>query len=152
MRLPYRIKELTWGQDKALTRLVVKLSAKAGESEITLKDLPKLLVRHDLLAEFFGIILTPQYWNPGFYLTRVKAFFKWLAGRQSLRAVNVDHITNSEIEELFEDFFLRNKTFLTKLGNFGNALGLIAKTLMEEKKESVPAMKVSAVKKTAKPN
>lgn len=139
MRGYYEISELTWGQDKELTRLIIRLSERAGEEDITLNDLPPLLIKQDLLAEFWGIVLQPQYWNPLYWWSRIKMLPKVVTGKRSLRAVEVDHLTNSEMARMFEDFFLKNRSFLTKLKNFGDAFSLIAKVLTEDSGNGSPA-------------
>jgi len=122
--------ELTWAQDKALTRLVLKLSNLAGGDEsLSMKDLPPILAKHDLLGEFWGIILHRKF-NPGWILELPWRIWRLISLKQSWNFVNLDPVTNTQLGEMFNDFFLINRPFMKKLSTFGNALGLIAQTTM----------------------
>ncbi len=129
-KVPFLHTELTWAQDKALTRLILKISNLAGrDNAISMKDLPRLLARHDLLGEFWGIILRRKF-NLGWILELPHRIWRLVSFKQSWNFVNLDPVTNTQLGEMFDDFFLINRPFMKKLSSFGNALGLIAQAAM----------------------
>jgi hypothetical protein len=119
-RITYTLSELTYGQDKALVCLYnsVKNSAFKNE-ELRLKDLPDLLAKYNLLDKFFGIILNPA--RNFFFIFS----FKWI--KYYFRGeICLDRATNTQIGDIFNDFFLLNKKFGNILKEYMNTLGLIA--------------------------
>ena len=117
--ISYLQTELTWKNDKKLIALYGRVHSVAfKQEELRLKDLQPLLAKYNLLNHFFGIILRPQL------SFRYIVSFKWASYR--LGKISLDHATNSEIGQIFQDFFLLNRAFGTKLKEWANALGLIA--------------------------
>jgi len=115
----YEQTELTWQKDKKLIQLYNQIQSTAFKNEeLRLKDLQPLLLKYNLLNRFFAIILKPKF---GF-----KYLFsgKWIS--RLTGSLNLDHATNSQIGQIFQDFFLLNQQFATKLKELGTALGLIA--------------------------
>ena len=142
--------ELTWAQDKALVQLIMKISRIAGEDEaLSMKDLPRVLAKHDLLGEFWGIVLQRKV-NFWFYVENLRRIWRVLTFKQSWRFVNLDPVTNTQLGDMFDDFFLINKAFMKKLSTFGNALGLIAQTVISSSDEEKQKKKDSEAGKEKK--
>lgn len=119
-RISYSQGELTWGQDKALVKLYNSVSNSGFKSaELRLKDLQPLLTKYGLLDKFFGIILKPKF-NLVYLLS-----FKWIT-YFSQGKIELDAASNSQIGQIFSDFFLLNKKFVNKLTEYMSTLGLIA--------------------------
>ncbi len=113
-RIWWTQEELTWKQDKQLAALFNRLRQAAdGEEEISIDNTMRLLLKHDLLKAFLAIILRPK-----------NRFLRLLPIRPR---VNV--LSNSQINEIREDFFLSNKTVLTKLSGFGNVLAYLSRAM-----------------------
>ena len=120
--------ELTWKNDKKLVRLYGKVQSAAFKNEeLKLKDLQPMLAKYKLLPRFFAIILQPKL------SIRYIISFKWIP--YLLGKVNLDQFTNSEISQIFKDFFLLNQKFAMQLGELANALGLIASEAENKKTE-----------------
>jgi len=131
--LTYFQEELTYGQDKKLLKFYNSIRNKSFKNEeLKLKDLPEILEKYNLLDSFFGILLKPK-WNLVYLLS-----FKWI--RYLLYGqIAIDKAKNTEIGEIFNDFFLWNRKYVTILKEYLNTLGLTAiameKTAPAEKKE-----------------
>lgn len=129
--LTYFQEELTFGQDARLINLYARMKNKSGElSQLRIKDLPEFLIKNNLMEKFFGIILKPK-WNV-FYLFSF-AWFKYLLKGE----IHLPGATNTQIGEIFEDFFLLNRKYVTILKGYLNSMGLIAAKMEETKMEKV---------------
>lgn len=151
-RVTYSQEELTWGQDKKIVALYNKAMSKlSGNDNITLAAIPELLIKYDLIGEFFGIFLQP-YKNMAWYMDRLKFYFKWILGRRrgTWKQLNMDAAGNKQIEQMFDDFFLLNRKLIEKLSSLGNGLSMIAKTL-KENPEKIPSSNTSQTTESAKP-
>jgi len=127
--------ELTWAQDKALSQLIIKLSKKlTGDNPLTMKELPKMLAKHDLLGEFWGIVLTRKI-CAGYFLDLPARIWRLIRLKQSWRFVDLGGVTNTMLIQMFDDFFLINKAFMKKLSSLGNGFGLIARALMTSEEQ-----------------
>jgi hypothetical protein len=128
--------ELTWGQDKAILKLLNRASGKFDGKEqlnVSAKNAFELLSKYDLLGEFWGIVLQPKKSLP-YYLHRGKFYLLWIfrIRRGSPRQVDLSAASNSLIKEMFEDFFLLNKMLMKKLAGLNDVLNWIMNT-MEKK-------------------
>jgi hypothetical protein len=130
-RIGFIHRELTWAQDKKLTGMIVKLSGKAGGDQITLKHLPNILLKYDLMGEFWGIVLQRKI-NLWYFLELPRRFLRIFSLKRSFKFVDLGGISNSGLGEMFTDFFSLNKAFMKKLSTYGNALGLIARMMIAE--------------------
>ena len=138
--------ELTWAQDKALIGIYNSVSNKAFKNEeLKLKELQGLLMKYNLLNHFFGIILKPKITLT--FILSLK-WIKYLFKKQ----ISLNVATNSQIAQIFSDFFLLNKKFVNKLTELTNALGLIATQaqVMKEQKNKQQSEKDSTLKNQAK--
>ncbi len=125
----YAQTELTWGQSKTLIRIYNSISDPAFKSEeIKLMDLKALLTKHNLLDRFFAVILRPC-WSIFFILS-----LKWIS-YFFLKRISLNKAANSQVGQVFSDFFLMNQTLIQKLKEYGNALGMIAQVAEIMKKE-----------------
>jgi len=119
-RTTYYQEELTYGQAKQLIKIYKFLKKRASkDEELQVRELQNLLVKHNLLDRFFGIVLKPV-WDPWYVIS-----FKWLK-LFFTRRISPDNLGNSQIKKFFEDFFLLNKTLVTLLSEYATALGWIA--------------------------
>jgi hypothetical protein len=156
--ITYEHKELTWGQDKAILALLNRVSGKFDAKDslnISAKNAFALLQKHDLLEEFWGIVLWPKksfkYWVE--HGGRLLNPFTW---RRSFRSrVNLSDASNSFIREMFEDFFLLNKSLMKKLLSLSDDLSSIAQILQKpaedgKKNPSTTKKKSSSAKSTTK--
>jgi len=118
--ITYSQGELELGQDIALVNLYNMIKDKSVSfGEMRIKDLPDLLAKHNLLNKFFGIILRPR-WDIIYILS-----FKWV--RYLLKnEIFLKRASNTQIGEVFNDFFLLNKKYVNILKEYLNTLGLIA--------------------------
>ena len=149
--IEYEHLELTWGQDKEILAMVSKISGKVDGKEtigFNAKSLQKLLLKYDIMGDFWGLVLTPRknwrYWAR----QALKIVKPWQWRRGYWRWIDLSPVPNTMLEDMFEDFFLLNKKLLTRLSGLSNVLGLIAQTAlkMEEKKP-----KASSTSSTPKP-
>lgn len=117
--LKFEQTELTWANDKKLVSLYNKVhSAAFKKEELRLKDLQPLLIKYNLLNRFFAIILNPKITFK--YIALLKFVPYWFG------IISLEQATNTQIAEIFDNFFLLNQKFAMKLKELGNALGLIA--------------------------
>jgi len=134
-RLIYIQKELTWADDKKLVKLYNSVSGIAFRNEeIKLSDLQPLLSKYNLLDAFFGIILSPKI--TALYLIS----FKWI-DYLFRKKISINKATNTQIGQIFSDFFLLNRKFVNKLNDLLKSLDLIAST--HEKTEKKKIVKLS---------
>jgi hypothetical protein len=138
----YDHRELTWGQDKELIAMITKISVNVDGNEtiaFNAKKLKSLVLKYDILGDFWGLVLIPQkswqYWAAqGAKLLKP---WRWRPG--FWRWIDLSPVTNSDLEGMFEDFFLLNKKLMKRLSTLNNVLGLISQTAMamaEEPKKS----------------
>lgn len=130
-KLTFTHNELTWRQDKQLLKLLNRfVNVADGDENILTPKLFELLQKYDLLDVLLGHILQPK-WDVHYilYFTGqvLKFPFTW-----RISWVNVDDLSNSEIREIKDDFFLLNRSVMKKLNDVGSALGWIAKAGMAE--------------------
>lgn len=138
--------ELTWAQDKSLLKIYNKVSSLAFRNEeIKIKDIQQLLAKYDLLDHFFAIILKPKI--NLFYIFSLK----WIPYIFK-RKISLDQATNTQIGQIFSDFFLTNKHILTKLTESLKVLGLVANQaeIMKKEKNAKPFAKPSTSPSQAK--
>lgn len=124
--------ELTWANDKRLVELYQKVQSGALQNEeLKLKDIKNLLVKYNMLDRFLAIILTPKI--------GIKYLFsmKWIQ-YHFYKRISLDAATNTQLAQIFDDFFLLNRTFATKLKELGKVLGLIV-TEVEKQKATTKA-------------
>ena len=129
-KLTFTQNELTWRQDKQLLKMLNQFVgvADAGEN-VLIPRMFETLQKYDMLGVMLGIILQPKWdWRYCVYVAGqvLKYPFKW-----RIDWVNVDELSNSEIAEIKDDFFLLNKSVMKKLNDIGSALGWIAKAGMQ---------------------
>jgi hypothetical protein len=156
--ITYFHRELTWGQDKAILALLNKVSGKFDGKDslnVSAKNAFELLQKHDLLEEFWGIVLWPKktfrYWAE--HGGRLLNPFTWRRG--FLRRVDLSDASNSFIREMFEDFFLFNNSLMKKLLSLSDGLSSIAQILQKpetvgKKSPSTTKKKSSSAKSTTK--
>jgi len=125
----YTQSELTWGQDKKIMALAQKAQVKlSGKEEITFAAIPDILRKQDLLARFLSLVLKPRF-SPALI---------WMVLRNALRGnfgrLNVDKATNSQIQKIFDDFFLLNKPLIEKLSSLGDLFSRIAQASAKDEK------------------
>ena len=119
-RTTYYQEELTYGQDKQLIKIYKFLKKRASkDEELQVRELQNLLVKHNLLDRFFGIVLKPV-WDTWYVIS-----FKWLSLFLT-RRIAPKKLGNSQIRKFFEDFFLLNQTLVMLLSEYATALGWIA--------------------------
>lgn len=148
-RVTYTQTELTWGQDKQIIALFAgAMGVIPDEEDLSLENLKTVLLRYDLMAEFMGIILKPK-WDFAYLWNRTVMAIKIVTGKKrgSLRQVDMTPAHNSEIGQIFEDFFLSNKQLVKKLSELDTALGLMVRTAMTAK-EANENLKTSASTQT----
>jgi hypothetical protein len=148
--ITYYHRELTWGQDKAILALLNKVSGKFDGKDslnISAKNAFELLQKHDLLEEFWGIVLWPKksfrYWAE--HGGRLLNPFTWRRG--FLRRVNLSDASNTFIREMFEDFFLLNKSLMKKLLSLSDGLSSIAQILQKPEPETAGTKSPSTTKR-----
>lgn len=129
-KLTFTQNELTWKQDKQLLKLANSFAGIADSNEnIVIPRVFETLQKYDMLGVMLGIILQPK-WDWRYCL-----YFAWqllkLPFTRRIQWVNVDELSNTEIKEIKEDFFLFNKSVMKKLSDVSNALGWIAKAGMQ---------------------
>lgn len=129
-KLSFTQNELTWKQDKQLLQLFRKYVNVADANEnVLIPKMFELLQRHDMLGVMLGIILQPVWdWRYCLYVAGQVLKFPFT---RRISWVNVDDLSNSEIAEIKDDFFLLNKSVMIKLNDIGSALGFIAKAGMQ---------------------
>lgn len=128
--LNWQQSELTWKQDRELWDLYIRLAEKAPDESVDINEILELFTKHDLVADALNIILRPVK-DARYYWHKFKNFFS----RSPLLPAVAD-ATNSTIQNIFEDFFLLNKTLLTRLATFTNTLGMIAETILNKVAEA----------------
>jgi hypothetical protein len=122
-KITYYQTELTWEQDKKLIGLAKQAQVKLSANDnLTIGELPGILQKHDLLAAFLTHVLKPRF-GLWFMLDRIKRALKGDFGR-----VSVNKATNTQIEKIFNDFFLLNRKLIEKLSGFGELFTQIAET------------------------
>ena len=97
-------------------------------------ELRSLLTKYNLLDRFFAIILRPR-WNVLFILS-----LKWI-GYFFFKRISLDKAANSQVGQVFSDFFLMNQNLIQKFKEYGNALGMIAQVVETMKKEKSAGLK-----------
>ena len=115
--------ELTWEQDKKLIALAKKAQVKLNANDkLTIGEIPNLLQRHDLLAQFLSHVLIPKI-GISYIIARI-----FWACRGQFERVNINKATNTQIEKIFNDFFLLNRMLIEKLSGLGELFTRIAET------------------------
>lgn len=137
--LRYNQTELTWGQDKRLWKLILALAPKADpEEDLSQQNWPALVAKYDLLGEFWGIILQPAnwFWRVVWLFSRLTVIPGMLRSRKSLRWINCNRLPHSQLERMWQDFFLQNKRFINLLQSIGDSFSLIATTALKDAVQS----------------
>lgn len=125
--IEYEQSELTWKQDKRLVGLYNKIQSAGGQNEeLRLKDVQILLAKYNLINRFFGIILRPRI------SFKYVISFKWIE-YYLFKTITLESATNSQIGQIFRDFFLLNQAFAMQLKDWANTLGLIASETAKQK-------------------
>ena len=127
--IKYIQSELTWGQSKKLIQMYNSITDSAFKSEeIKLMELRALLTKYNLLDRFFAVILRPR-WSVFYILS-----LKWIP-YLFFKKVSLNKAANSQVGQIFSDFFLMNQNLIQKFSEYGNALGMIAQVADQMKKE-----------------
>jgi len=133
-KLTWTQSELTWGQDKKLMKKVAKLAKVLdGNEEIKFSELKKFLFKHDLMDVFWGLVLRPKY-TLVYFIWRLITILLFMVtlGFYSFKHTNIDLADGTTLDNMFDDFFLSNQKFMTKLSLYAGPLGLIAQTAMAD--------------------
>ena len=131
-RRTYYQKELTWGQDEKLIKLIEVLTGTGGDEDLNIANLHNILLKYKMVDHFFYIVLWPKK-NLNFFLWRIWDFIKWTIGRRKghFNIVDLKHASNSAVDSMFSDFFLLNQALIERLGNFGQVVQLIFQSATE---------------------
>jgi len=137
-RVEYEHRELTWGQDKKLIAMIKKVSGKVDGKEtiaFNAKKLKGLVSKYDLLGDFWGLILHPRrdFWYWAQQGVKLLQPWRWRPGLW--RWVNMAGVSNSMLEEMFDDFFLINKSLMKRLSGLSEVLSLIVTAAQNGKTE-----------------
>ncbi|MCB0295424.1 MAG: hypothetical protein KDG51_09340, partial [Calditrichaeota bacterium] len=110
--IKYEHLELTWGQDKEILAMVSKISGKVDGKEtigFNAKSLQKLLLKYDIMGDFWGMVLIPRKGARYWARQALKIVKPWRWRRGYLRWIDLSPVPNTMLEDMFEDFFLLNK-------------------------------------------
>jgi hypothetical protein len=136
--LTYYQTELTWEQDKKLIDLAKKAQVKlTANDKLTIGEIPGILSKHDLLSAFLSHVLKPKR-GISYLWDRIKR-----ALRGNFERVSVNKATNTQIEKIFQDFFLLNRMLIERLSGVGELFSQIAGTGTEPKPKPTTAAKSS---------